>query len=100
MVHEGLLDGMQLPVLGKSLDGADIASGDVTDRQLTRGHRFVVDEHRAGTAEAFPASELGTGECQIGSQHPQKESILVDTQGHGFLVERKGDGFDHGEPFL
>jgi hypothetical protein len=101
MRHKRFLDGMQLSVFGQALYGPDSAPGNCLDTHLTGRNRLIVNQHRTGATRALSTTEFGTGQPQVGAQQPQKGTITVDTQGHGLVVERKCDGFNHKDlPFV
>ena len=61
-VADDILDGMQLAVFGKPLDGSDIASGNCGYRYLTGGNRLFIYQHRTGATKALTTTEFGAGQ--------------------------------------
>lgn len=61
-MHQCLLCRVQRAARGQALDGRDRPAVDLGHRRLAREHRRPVDQHRAGAAHPFAATELRVGE--------------------------------------
>jgi hypothetical protein len=87
MVDKGFLQRVQMPILRQALDGKQILSLDIFCRELTGALRFPVDQDRAGSTIPLSASELCSGEPEIGPYQPKKPGVGIDFKGHGLAIE-------------
>ena len=69
VLHECLLQLMELSVILQSFDGDDLPVFDRFHGNLTGADRFVVDQHRAGAAISLSAAIFRSGQTEIGAQH-------------------------------
>jgi hypothetical protein len=72
LLHQGRLDRVQAVAVGEPLDRRDRPTGDLLERHLARSDGLAADEHRAGAACAFAATELRAGEPQLPPEVPEK----------------------------
>ena len=70
-VVEGLLDGMQLAVLGEALDGGDLLAFAAERRHQAGMERLAVHPHRAGAAVAGVAAFLDAEHFQVAQEGAQ-----------------------------
>ena len=70
-VVEGLLDWMQLAVLGEALDGGDLAALAAEGGHQTGMERLAVQPHRAGAAVAGIAALLDAEDFQVAQEGAQ-----------------------------
>ena len=95
VVHEGLLERMERPVL-RHLDGRDLRPLDLLEGGLAGPDGLPVDHHRARPADPDTAPVLGPGELEVGAEDPEQRAVLVGLEGGGLSVELKADGLLHG----
>ncbi len=98
MPGESLLQGMELPVPGQSLDRRDRLSFDVLDGVLAGANGLVADEHGAGAAETLAAAVFRPGEPEFGPQDPEEHALPVHGDARGLAVQRETDGAFHSGP--
>ena len=70
-VMEGLLDGMQLAVLGEAFDGGDLAAFAAEGGHQAGMERLAVEPHRAGAAVAGVAALLDAEHFQVAQEGAQ-----------------------------
>ena len=70
-VMEGLLDGMQLAVLGEAFDGGDLLAFAAEGRHQAGMERLAVHPHRAGAAVAGVAAFLDAEHFQVAQEGAQ-----------------------------
>src|SRR5579875_637121 len=78
--HEGLLDRVQLSVLGQALDGRNLGVLVAGSQRHAGQCRPPVNEHRAAATAGVVASALGAGQAEIFAQHFQQQSVRRDSQ--------------------
>ena len=65
IVDEGPLQRAELVAVGEALDGADLLAGGLHGEHQAGAYRFVVDDDRAGAADAVLAADMGAGLAAI-----------------------------------
>lgn len=90
--REGLLQrvGSALGPL-ESLDRLDVGTGALDPEQQAGPDRHPVDQHRAGTAHAVLAAEMGTGEAALVPQRVSERAPGLDVQVVGAAVDGQVD---------
>jgi hypothetical protein len=63
--YEGLLHRAQLATSRESFDRGDLPTADLTERHETGADRLAVQAHRARTAVAGVAADLGAGQPEV-----------------------------------
>ena len=86
LIDPGLLDGMQLPVLGQSLQGRNLAVA-TRNRQDARADRAPVHQHRARPALGKAAAEARSPQPEIVPQDVQERRRRIDVERMGLAVD-------------
>ena len=86
---------MEDSVRGQPFDGQNFLSFDLFHGNLAGPDRFLIDEDRAGPAERFSAAVLGPREGQVSAKDPEKLTLPIHCESHGFSVQLEVDCFDH-----
>src|SRR5690349_699803 len=92
MVQERGLDRMEPTARDESLDRDDRAALGIGHRRSTASDRLAVEEHRAGTAGAFSAARLWTGDVEIVAQDLKQAPVRVVRDLPGRAVDGQAEG--------
>src|SRR5579871_1106141 len=76
----------------QSLDGRDLASGDIGHRRDAGANRLLVDNHGAGAAQRLATAEFRAGQSGLVAQIPQQCKIGVAVPGLVLSIDLE---FDH-----
>ena len=87
LIEKCLLHGMQLAVVFETFNGDDGFSRSVIHRKLARSPRHAIQQDGAGTALAFTATVLGSGQPKLFAQGKQQ-------RGSGFGCKRSAFSVD------
>src|SRR5712692_7721923 len=71
MLHEGLLQRVQLSVAFEAFDRHDVLPLHAGEVDLTGAHRLAVDADGARAADAFTAAVFRAGEIEIAAEDPE-----------------------------
>jgi hypothetical protein len=77
ILHERLLERVQLPVPRQPLNGHDLLVFDVLHLQETGTAGDAVDQHGARAAVPFAAAEFRPGQPEVGAQHPKQRAVAI-----------------------
>ena len=78
MLHEGLLERVQLAVLREPLDGRDASTVELDREGETGVHGAAVGDHGAGAAVAGAAALLRPGEAEVIAEDVQEPGFGAD----------------------
>ena len=91
VLDERLLQRVQLVAVRQALDGADLASLGLHREHQARAHRFAVDQHRAGAADAVLAADMGPGLAAIVADGIDQGAPRIDAHAVTASVDGEGD---------
>src|SRR5262245_52073049 len=77
LLHEALLDGVELAVLLETLDRPDVASVGLHGQHRAGLHGNAVEEHRAGAAMRGVAADVGPREAEALAQQLDQEQARL-----------------------
>jgi hypothetical protein len=93
LVQPGLLHRVQRAASGQAFDGGDRLAGQVSRCQQAPALRLAVHQHRAGTALALAAAELGADQAEVFAQQVEQPFLLpVRRDGVGLAIDQQGQG--------
>jgi hypothetical protein len=87
VVNPGLLDSMQLALVGQAFDGDDLLSRSARDRVRTRAYRLAIEQDGARAALGHATSKFGTFDVKFVAQRPQQGHFGFDIQRVVFAVD-------------
>src|SRR6185369_14186978 len=87
--EKGFLKRMQAAVSLQGFDGSDLLPGCNANSCHARARGYAVDEHRASSALAFPATVLAAGEIEIISQDTEQAAIGAGIDSKSASVDKK-----------
>src|SRR5215510_9350379 len=91
MRDEGALQWMQIVRRAESLDGTDVLILRLHREHQTRAHRFAVDDHRAGPADAMLAADMRAGLPAVLADGIDQRLAWLDPNGVLAAVDGQGD---------
>ena len=97
MIHEGLLQGMQLRPLRQTLDGTDLRAFGLHGKHEAGAYRITIDDHGAGTTDTMLATHMGTGETALLTDHIGQGASRLHLDLMSMTVDRQCDGVLHGQ---
>ncbi len=96
MLVEGLLDGMELPVLGEALDRRDLAPVGLDGEHRAGLHRLPVEEHGARAARGGVTADDGSRQAEPLAQEVDEQLARLDLLLPEGSVDRDRDGSQTG----
>ena len=80
VIAEGLLQIRQLLAVGEPFHGAYLGAVGLNAEDQAGAHRSVVQDHRAGAADAVLAAQVGAGVAQVVAEHIGQGPAGLDDQ--------------------
>src|SRR5258707_13744905 len=95
MIEESLLQAAEITGLAETFHRANRPSRDLGHRHHASAHLAIVKQHRAGTAIAGIAADLGSGQTEILAQNIRQSSQRINGKFYRSMVDGESE-FDNG----